>query len=80
MDYEQYFFDINSKKFKFKFFKIKGISFLSMKNMLMIEYLTNLLYMVHLKMSGKQIRGSKCVERLAELRCVNNYSFKARSK
>jgi len=37
----------------------------------MIEYLTNLLYLVHLKLSGKKIQGSKCVERLAELRCVS---------
>ena len=42
-----------------------------MKNMLMIEYLTNLLFFVHLKLSGKKIQGSKCVERLAELRCVS---------
>jgi U3 small nucleolar ribonucleoprotein protein LCP5 len=48
----------------------KGISFLSMKNMLMIEYLTNLLFVVHLKMSGHRMSGHKCVERLAELRCV----------
>jgi hypothetical protein len=38
--------------------------------MLMIEYLTNILNIVYLKSSGKQINGSKCVERLAELRCV----------
>ncbi|RNA34748.1 neuroguidin isoform X1 [Brachionus plicatilis] len=48
----------------------KGISFLSMKNMLLIEYLANLLNLTYLKTSGKKINGNPCVQRLAELRCV----------
>ncbi|CAF0847034.1 unnamed protein product [Brachionus calyciflorus] len=48
----------------------KGISFLSMKNMLIIEYLMNLLNLTYLKTNGKQLSGSPCVLRLAELRCV----------
>jgi len=46
-----------------------GISFLSMKNMLMIEYLTNLLQVIYLKMTGQKISGNPCVLRLAKLRC-----------
>lgn len=49
----------------------KGISFLSMKNMLMIEYLLNLLNLTYMKSNGKKIGGSACVQRLAELRCVS---------
>jgi hypothetical protein len=41
-----------------------------MKNMLMIEYLTNLLNLIYMKMNGKQINSSDCVLRLAELRCI----------
>jgi U3 small nucleolar ribonucleoprotein protein LCP5 len=41
-----------------------------MKNMLMIEYLVNLLNFVHMKASGKKIKDNKFVLRLAELRCV----------
>ena len=48
----------------------KGISFLSMKNILMIEYLLNLLNLTYLKSNGKKISGSSCVQRLAEIRCV----------
>jgi hypothetical protein len=51
----------------------QGISFLSMKNMLIIEYLTNLIQLVYMKMNGKQIgSNNQCVQRLAEIRCVNN--------
>ena len=41
-----------------------------MKNMLMIEYLTNLLNLVYMKINGKQINSSDCILRLAELRCI----------
>jgi len=41
-----------------------------MKNLMMIEYLANLLNLIHMKMKGKQINNSSCVNRLAELRCV----------
>lgn len=41
-----------------------------MKNLMMIEYIANLLNLIHMKMKGKQINNSSCVNRLAELRCV----------
>ncbi len=41
-----------------------------MKNMLMIEYLANLLHFIHLKTNGQKIKDHKCILRLAELRCV----------
>lgn len=41
-----------------------------MKNMLLIEYLANLLNLTFLKSNGKKISGNPCVQRLAELRCV----------
>lgn len=48
----------------------KGISFLGLKNMLMIEYLTNMLQLVYSKTSGQKISGNPCVLRLAEIRTV----------
>lgn len=48
----------------------KGISFLSLKNMLLIEYLTNLMQLTYLKTDGQKINGNPCVTRLAEIRTV----------
>ena len=48
----------------------KGISFLSLKNMLMIEYLTNLMQVIYLKTTGQKISGDLSIVRLAELRTV----------
>ena len=48
----------------------KGISFLSLKNMLMIEYLTNLMQVIYLKTTGQKISGDLSILRLAELRTV----------
>ena len=41
-----------------------------MKNMLIAEYLLNILHLVNMKLGGKSIASSACVLRLAELRCV----------
>ena len=41
-----------------------------MKNMLIAEYLLNILHLVNMKLGGKAIASSACVLRLAELRCV----------
>lgn len=46
-----------------------------MKNMLLIEYLVNLLNLTYLKSNGKKINGDPCVQRLAELRCVRIFFF-----
>ena len=51
----------------------KGISFLSMKNMLIVEYLTNLIQLIYLKINGQKISGNSCVQRLAEIRCVRKF-------
>ena len=48
----------------------KGISFLSLKNMLMVEYITNLMQLIYLKTTGQKINGNPCVLRLAEIRTV----------
>lgn len=48
----------------------KGISFLSLKNMLMIEYVTNLLQVIYLKTDGQMINRNPSVFRLAEIRTV----------
>jgi len=48
----------------------KGISFLSMKNMLMVEYLSNLLQLCYIKTNGLKLSGQSCVNRLAETRCI----------
>ena len=47
-----------------------GISFLALKNMLLIEYLTNLMQVVFLKTDGQKIEANPAVVRLAEIRTV----------
>ena len=47
-----------------------------MKNMLIIEYLINLLYFIQMKTTGKKIKDNKCILRLAELRCVKRRFYK----
>jgi hypothetical protein len=42
-----------------------------MKNMLMSEYLTNILQLCNMKANGQKISGQPCVNRLAETRCVS---------
>ncbi len=48
----------------------KGISFLSLKNMLMIEYLNNLMQVIYFKTTGQKLSGDQSIFRLAELRTV----------
>lgn len=62
----------NDKELDFK----KGISFLTMKNMLMVEYLTNMMQLCNVKTSGLKLSGHPCVNRLAETRCVSILFFK----
>ena len=42
-----------------------------MKNMLMTEYLTNVMQLSNMKANGEKISGQPCVNRLAETRCVS---------
>merc|ERR1712048_1341523 len=47
-----------------------GISFLDIKNQLLLEYLMNLSYIVLMKVSGREVCGSPAVLRLVEIRTV----------
>lgn len=48
----------------------KGISFLDVKNHLMLSYVMNLTHIMSSKLSGKSICGSADIERLVEIRTV----------
>lgn len=48
----------------------KGISFLDVKNHLMLSYIMNLTHIMSRKVSGKSICGSADIERLVEIRTV----------
>lgn len=48
----------------------KGISFLDIKNHLMLSYVMNLTHIMSSKLSGKSICGSPDIERLVEIRTV----------
>lgn len=48
----------------------KGISFLDIKNEMMLSYLIELTQLISLKCSGKQLAGDSVVERLVETRTV----------
>ncbi|KAI9469808.1 MAG: Sas10/Utp3/C1D family-domain-containing protein [Benjaminiella poitrasii] len=48
----------------------KGVSFLEVKYQLMLQYVLQLAYFVHLKISGKQIEDHPVVESLVELRVI----------
>jgi U3 small nucleolar ribonucleoprotein protein LCP5 len=48
----------------------KGISFLQMKNSLLLQYISNVSYIVLRKCSGKKIEGEPAIERLVKLRTV----------
>ncbi|KFM80221.1 Neuroguidin-A, partial [Stegodyphus mimosarum] len=48
----------------------KGISFLDLKNQIMLSYVTNLTFIVMKKLQGKKIEDDPVVERLIELRIV----------
>ncbi|KAI8078892.1 Sas10/Utp3/C1D family-domain-containing protein [Halteromyces radiatus] len=48
----------------------KGVSFLEAKYQIMLQYILQLTYFVHCKLSGKQIKGHPVVESLVELRVV----------
>jgi len=48
----------------------KGISFLQMKNSLLLEYISNLSYLMLRKTYGKKIEGESAIERLVKLRTV----------
>lgn len=47
-----------------------GLSFLEMKNHVMLDYLANLTYVMLRKCSGKSINGEKAIERICEDRTV----------
>ena len=49
---------------------MQGISFLDVKNHLMLGYIMNLTHVMCNKVSGKRIYGSSDVERLVEIRTV----------
>ncbi|KAI9494906.1 Sas10/Utp3/C1D family-domain-containing protein [Zychaea mexicana] len=48
----------------------KGVSFLEVKYQLMVQYITELAYYVHLKLSGKSIENHPVVNSLIELRVI----------
>ncbi|KAI8139649.1 Sas10/Utp3/C1D family-domain-containing protein [Fennellomyces sp. T-0311] len=48
----------------------KGVSFLEVKYQLMVQYITQLAFFVHLKLSGKQVQNHPVVDSLVELRVV----------
>ncbi|KAI7873304.1 Sas10/Utp3/C1D family-domain-containing protein [Mucor mucedo] len=48
----------------------KGVSFLEVKYQVMLQYILQLAYFVHLKISGKQIENSPVIESLVELRVI----------
>ncbi|KAI9277242.1 Sas10/Utp3/C1D family-domain-containing protein [Phascolomyces articulosus] len=48
----------------------KGVSFLEVKYQLMVQYITELAFYVHLKLSGKQIENHPVVDSLVELRVI----------
>ena len=47
-----------------------GLSFLEMKNHMLLDYLTNLSYVMLRKVSGKSISGERAIERISEDRTV----------
>ena len=48
----------------------KGVSFLEVKYHVMLQYILQLAYFVHLKISGKQVENNPVVESLVELRVI----------
>lgn len=48
----------------------KGVSFLEVKYQVMLQYILQLAYFVHLKISGKQVENNPVVESLVELRVI----------
>lgn len=48
----------------------KGVSFLEVKYQVMLQYILQLAYFVHLKISGKQLENNPVVESLVELRVI----------
>ncbi|XP_045471001.1 neuroguidin [Harmonia axyridis] len=48
----------------------QGLSFLEMKNMMLLSYLINITYFNSLKCSGKKIENDICIDRLIEIRTV----------
>ena len=49
---------------------LQGISFLDVKNHLMLSYVMNLTHIMSRKLSGKSICGSADIQRLVEIRTV----------
>merc|ERR1712113_715604 len=47
-----------------------GLSFLELKNHIMLDYMANLTYVMLRKCSGKSINGEKAIERICEDRTV----------
>lgn len=48
----------------------KGVSFLEVKYQVMLQYILQLAYFVHLKISGKQVENNPIIESLVELRVI----------
>ncbi|KAI8091537.1 Sas10/Utp3/C1D family-domain-containing protein [Thamnidium elegans] len=48
----------------------KGVSFLEVKYQVMLQYILQLAYFVHLKISGKQVENNPVVDSLVELRVI----------
>ncbi|KAG1079876.1 hypothetical protein G6F42_023567 [Rhizopus arrhizus] len=48
----------------------KGVSFLEVKYQVMLQYILQLAYFVHLKISGKQLENNPVVESLVQLRVI----------
>lgn len=61
---------LNKKVSNVDFETKDGLSFLELKNHVMLDYMTNLTYIMLRKCSGKSINGEKAIERICEDRTV----------
>ena len=50
---------------------LQGVSFLEVKNQLMLDYLTNLTLLMQAKLHGKSIEGHVAIPNLVEIRTVS---------
>lgn len=52
-------------------FILQGLSFMDLKNLNLLNYITNLTYIIAKKLNGKKIEDDEAVKRLVELRVVS---------
>lgn len=61
--------------YSFKFV-LQGVSFLEVKNHLLLSYFMNMTHLMSDKLHGKSIQGSSAIDRLVEIRTVSVYGSK----